>query len=560
MAGSRRAVRLVIIALGALVLYLPGLGRPALWEPDEGRYAEIAREMYLSGDLVTPRDDFVRYFEKPPLVYWAETAAIAVFGQNEFAVRLPAALSSAAEVVVTAALADAMLGPQVAVLAAIALALSPLFFGFARFATLDPTLAFFMTAALAAFHLASRAESFANRTARRWFVLSGAMLALGTLSKGPVAPILVGAIALFWLLWERRTREIVDMAWLPAVAVYCAISIPWFVLAAARNPGFLRFFFIHEHLTRYLVNTEHGWGPWFFVPIVMAGEWPWFAFVPAAIPVFRDPARRSDSRFLVLWFAVIFVFFSIPRAKLGSYILPALPALAIAAGAGIARLWKIAPDRMRAWLGWFAIANGALALIGAVAVAVAGRLLPPPLARDGYVIAGLLGATAVMVWILARSAGSPGAAVLAIALGTVLIAGTMVRAREDASGLSTYRNLAHTASRYLQPGCVLASYRHIVHSLPFYTGYREALVSYRGELAPFGGTPDASASFIPTDRDLAQLWHSGKCVVLVANRKDLRTLAGLDPAPVIVGCEGKKVILYNRTDAKPEPGCETVER
>ena len=83
-----------------------GLGRPALWEPDEGRYGEIAREMYLSGDYVTPRDNFVRYFEKPPLVYWAETAAISVFGVNEFAVRLPAALFSAGQVVVTAAIAD----------------------------------------------------------------------------------------------------------------------------------------------------------------------------------------------------------------------------------------------------------------------------------------------------------------------------------------------------------------------------------------------------------------------------------------------------------------------
>ena len=125
--------------------------RPPLWEPDEGRYAEIAREMYLSRDYVTPRDDFVRYFEKPPLVYWCETAAISIFGANEFAIRLPAALFSAAQVVVTAALAEVMFGAAVSILAALALALSPLFFGFARFATLDPALAFFMTAALAHF-------------------------------------------------------------------------------------------------------------------------------------------------------------------------------------------------------------------------------------------------------------------------------------------------------------------------------------------------------------------------------------------------------------------------
>src|SRR5271167_4860877 len=167
--GRQSALRLSIIAVAALILYLPGLGRPALWEPDEGRYGEIAREMYLSRDFVTPRDNFVRYFEKPPLVYRAEASAMSVFGVNEFAVRLPAALFSAAQVVVTAAIADVMFGEAVAILAAIALTLSPLFFGFARFATLDPALAFFMTAARGACCMGGRGGDF-SRGGRRWFV------------------------------------------------------------------------------------------------------------------------------------------------------------------------------------------------------------------------------------------------------------------------------------------------------------------------------------------------------------------------------------------------------
>ena len=80
--GRRSTLRLLFIAAAALILYLPGLGHPALWEPDEGRYGEIAREMYLGGDYITPRDNFVRYFEKPPLVYWAEAAAMSIFGVN----------------------------------------------------------------------------------------------------------------------------------------------------------------------------------------------------------------------------------------------------------------------------------------------------------------------------------------------------------------------------------------------------------------------------------------------------------------------------------------------
>src|SRR5271163_250511 len=261
MANARRpAFRLSLIAAAALILYLPGLGRPALWEPDEGRYGEIAREMYLSADYVTPRDNYVRYFEKPPLVYWTEAAAISIFGVNEFAVRLPAAVFSAAQVVVTAAIAEVMFGAAVGLLAAVALGLSPLFFGFARFATLDPALAFFMTAALGAFYLAARSNDFRSREGRRWFLVSAAMLALGTLAKGPVAPVLCGAIALSWLLLERRGHEIASMPWLLAIVTYSAIAVPWFLVAAHRNPGFLRFFFVHEHLQRYIENTEHGWG------------------------------------------------------------------------------------------------------------------------------------------------------------------------------------------------------------------------------------------------------------------------------------------------------------
>ena len=195
MLASNRPLRLTLYALLAAILYLPGLGRPALWEPDEGRYAEIAREMVVSGDYVTPRDDFELYFEKPPLVYWANAASIKIFGANEFAVRLPAALFSIGQIVITAALAEMMFGATAGFFAALALALSPLFFGFARFATLDPALAFFLTAALARFIIAAQDDSFSRPSARRWMLISAAMLAMGTLAKGPVALLLGGAIA-----------------------------------------------------------------------------------------------------------------------------------------------------------------------------------------------------------------------------------------------------------------------------------------------------------------------------------------------------------------------------
>ena len=564
MASARQpALRLFLIAAAALILYLPGLGRPALWEPDEGRYAEIAREMYLTGDYVTPRDNFVRYFEKPPLVYWAEAAAMSIFGANEFAARLPAALFSAGEVVVTAAIADVMFGEAVAILAAIALALSPLLFGFARFATLDPALAFFMTVALGAFYMAARSRDFSRHEGRRWFVTSAAMLAFGTLAKGPVAPVLCGAIVLIWLLIERRASEIPRMPWLRAIVVYCAIAVPWFAVAAHRNPDFLRFFFVHEHLQRYLVNTEHGWGPWFFIPVVIGGAWPWFFFVPLGLRELRanestaSLSHQSKLRFLLVWFLVIFVFFSIPRAKLGSYVLPAIPALSIMAGLGMSKLWSFDVRAARRILGGFS----ALTLLGAIVVAIAALALggktSHALVIDAYLIAGLLAAIAIASFIVDRDGKRPGAFVMTLALGMILIMGIATRARKDGASETSYRMLANQLSPYLRPGCIVGSYRHNVHSIPFYTGFREALVSYRGELAPFGDEPDAAASFINSDGELRRLWSSTECFALVANRKDLPTLETLAPPPVIVGCEGKKVALFNGRNARPAVDCRT---
>ena len=563
MLAANRPLRLIIYAVLAAILYLPALGRPALWEPDEGRYAEIAREMVLSGDYVTPRDDFELYFEKPPLVYWTEAAAIGIFGINEFAVRLPAALFSVGQIVITAALAEVMFGATTGFFAALVLALSPLFFGFARFATLDPALAFFLTAALATFYLAAREDSFSLPSARRWMLICAAMLALGTLAKGPIALLLGGAIALAWLAVGRRLREIVRMPLVWCGLIYAVIVLPWFILMEMRNPGFLRFFFIHEHLERYVTSSEHGWGPWFFIPIVIGGMWPWIFFVPLGWSAIRaddalpnsapDPSRRSAASFLAIWFIVIFVFFSIPRSKLGSYILPALPPLAIVAGYGLARLRALEDASRRRLFGAIAIANLALAAAVFVFFELVRLPMSAALASDALLIAAVLAAGTVATYALGRTASRVPHAIGALTLAMLATVPLSARIREDASPISTYRNLARAVQPYLAGDCALASYRHYVQSLPFYTRSRETRVEYWGELSEVSPpTPGKSPFLIGSEARLRQIWSSGSCMVLIANDRDLKGLdASLKPAPVIVGCEGKKFALYNGALAPP---------
>lgn len=535
------------------MLFVTGLGRPALWEPDEGRYAEIAREMVVRGDYVTPHNDWVPYFEKPPLVYWVTAASLKLVGRNEFAARLQAALFSIGQVVVTAALGEAMFGATAGLLAAIALGLSPLFFAFARFATPDPALAFWITSGLAAFFMASWAPHIGKGAGCLWMVAAAGMLALGTLAKGPVALVLGGGIALAWLIFQQRGRDALKIPWVACGVVYLAIVAPWFVIAARRNPGFLEFFFIHEHFQRYVVNTEHGWGPWFFIPVVIGGTWPWFFFVPLGILAIRGSdkaaARPGSLSFLLIWFSLIFVFFSIPRSKLGEYMLPALPPLAIIAGCGMASLDAIGPARVRRQFGWLVLLNGLLALaVTILAISALRRGMNPALVADALVAGFALFVGVTAAYSIARQGPNHGIVALSpLAVGVLLLIAAGMKAREDGASMFSYRWLARAIAPVTSRGCTLASYRHLVQSLPFYTGARERLVGYQGELSPFGQRDDAKETFITTNAQLSTLWSSDACVVLVANRNDISQLIRLlRPSPSVLGCEGKKFALYNR--------------
>jgi 4-amino-4-deoxy-L-arabinose transferase-like glycosyltransferase len=564
MQPPHRSSRVALAALIAALLYLPGLGSPALWEPDEGRYAEIAREMVVSGEYITPRDDQVRYFEKPPLVYWAEAVAIRLFGADEFAVRLPAALFTIGQVAATCLIGEAMFGAAAGFAGAVVLALCPLVFAFARFATLDSALAFFLTAAVGAFYLAAECPDFSGGAGRAWMLIASAMLALGTLAKGPVALVLGGSVALIWILLEGRGREVRRMPLLSCVAVYAVIVTPWFLLTAMRNPGFAGFFFVHEHLERFVSSREHGWGPYFFIPVVVAGTWPWLFFVPLGISAARELPEahhrkvRSALRLLAVWFTVIFVFFSIPRSKLGSYILPALPPIAMVSGLALAQLGATSRERRTRIAGGFALLNLAIAgVVIIVLVAIRARI-GIALVLDGTAIAIVVAAGAVAAWALAARTNHAGYVFAAIALAMATTSWLGQSARIHAGATISYRDLARQIRPY--EGCVLGSYRHFVQALPFYTGRREILVQYWGELAPFAQTPDERAGFVGTAAKLREVWASNRCVVLITNRGDFEELSKtLNPPPRIIGCEGKKLALYNREVAHPAAGCEVRE-
>ncbi len=352
------------MAVVAAVVWFAPLDSRYLQHPDEGRYAEIAREMAASGDWVTPRLNDLKYFEKPPLQYWLGALAFDAFGVHDWSARLPTAIAGLLTVVAVGVTGGWLAGGTVGAYAALVLlgCLWPA--GLAHLLSLDALLTFGMTLALCAFLLAQRDGS-PRRAVRTAMLVCYAALAGATLTKGLVAPLVAGATLVLYTLVTRDVGPWRRLHLVPGIALFLVIAAPWFVIVSARNPEFARFFFIHEHFQRFLTETHNrsgGW--WYFIPWFVLGLMPWILVWLVALPrSIRDAPRNANgfawTRFCLVWAAFVIVFFSASGSKLPSYILPMYPALALALGFEFTRI----PSRTLLWVALpLAVGGGAAAL------------------------------------------------------------------------------------------------------------------------------------------------------------------------------------------------------
>jgi 4-amino-4-deoxy-L-arabinose transferase-like glycosyltransferase len=335
---GRRALWLAL-AFAMLALWFVKLPERPLAHPDEGRYAEISREMVASGDWVTPRLNGFAYLQKPPLQYWATAAAYEAFGISEWTARLWTALTGLAAVLVTGFAGRRLLGRPAGDFGALALLASPYFVVMSGINTLDMGVSLFLSAAVFAY-LLSRQK--VTRVAERgWMLVAWAAMALAVLSKGLIGVVLpLGTLAAY-AIWHRQSAAFARLYLLPGLALFAAITVPWFVLAARANPDFLEFFFLHEHFQRFTTTVHNRAGPiWYFVPILLLAVAPWIvAAGEGGAQAWRarpDGERVSARRFLLLWCVVVFAFFSVSQSKLPAYLLPIVPALALLAGDALA--------------------------------------------------------------------------------------------------------------------------------------------------------------------------------------------------------------------------------
>ncbi|HZO22402.1 MAG TPA: phospholipid carrier-dependent glycosyltransferase [Steroidobacteraceae bacterium] len=312
--------------------------RPLL-DPDEGRYAEIPREMLSSGDWITPRLDGLKYFEKPPLQYWATAATYSVFGLSEWTARLWTVGLGFLCLPMVLAFASRLRGRAAGLCALTALAVSPYFEIVGHLNLLDAGFTFWLTATAFAFVLA-QCEPPRSAAQRRWMLLAWGAAALAVLTKGIVVGVLTGASLALYSLVERDYRPWRRLHLVRGGALFLLIALPWFIAVSVRNPSFLKFFFVHEHIARFLTTVHQRVEPWwYFAVLLLIGTLPWLTRLPGSVAAGWRESEQNDRfkplKFLLIFCVVTLLFFSASGSKLAPYILPIMPPLAVIAAAGL---------------------------------------------------------------------------------------------------------------------------------------------------------------------------------------------------------------------------------
>ena len=339
--GTTQVEILTVIGFCAFLFFF-GLSAFGLLGADEPRYAQIAREMLARHDLVTPTLYGKAWLEKPPLYYWQAMKAYWALGVSDWAARLPSA-TAASFMVFVAYFFLRRFRPGAQLNGALMTAASAGVIGFARGASTDMLL----TSAFVAGMLGWFGWYAGGR--RLWLLVFYLFMALGALAKGPVAPLLAGLIIAIFALAQRDARLIARTLWVPGILLFFAVSVPWYAAVQLQNPQFVREFIIEHNLGRFATNLYHHRQPfWYFVPALLLCVMPWTALVIAGwvetIKHWQEPAATRAAalpKLLLIWIAVIVVFFSISASKLPGYILPAVPACTLLAADWASRREKL---------------------------------------------------------------------------------------------------------------------------------------------------------------------------------------------------------------------------
>lgn len=552
----------------AVVLWFATLDARHLLPSDEGRYAEIAREMFLSGDWITPRYNGVLYFEKPPLHLWMTALSYTLFGLGEWQTRLWGACCGLLGLGAMVMAAWRWWGPRVAAGTALVMATTPSWYLGGHFNSLDISVSAALTVTLAATLMAQHPDTVSHiARRRRWMLLAWAGMGAAVLAKGLIGIALPGLVLIVHSLLTRDGRLWGRLHLLPGLAVFLVIVVPWFWAIGSRHPSFPSFFFLHEHLQRYTSAVHRREAPpWYFVPQFVVGFLPWLALLPGMWRAARDerrvalgPGSFQPARLLLTWGVVILLFFSASSSKLPGYILPVMPAAALLGGLALERLPR------RVWARWL---WGMLALFSLAAALSpwTGRLGKGPDAQASFATFGhwvlaaslliALGA-AVALWL--NRVGRQGPSRIAYAAGLYLGLTVALLGHETFGRPASGIDLVPSIQRVLTPDRPLYGVKRLDHTLPFYLQHPLTLVAEPDELA-FGLGLEPQR-WVPTLQAFETRWRQGPAALALMSPQTHEQLQTAGWPMWTVAADARRVVVVNvppvdlqrRADPTPTP-------
>lgn len=387
---------LLLIALFALY-YLVPIEYRALWQPDETRYAEISREMLASGNWVTPHFFDLRYFEKPVAGYWVNSIGQWLFGDGNIAVRAGAIGST----LLTAALVywlgrRLFLRHEMALTASLIFLTLLLVYGVGSFAVLDPILALWLVATMCSYWLAAEAHTASRRL--MGYLLLGVACAMGFMTKGFLALAIPVLAILPWAIWQKRFKELLLFGPL-TIIVAVLVSLPWSLAIHHQQPDFWHYFFWVEHIQRFAESDAQHKAPfWYYVPVLVLGSLPWLGLLPGALlSGWRGRQQQPGLLYLLSWVVMPFLFFSIAKGKLPTYILSCFAPLALLLAHYGSTIAPLTGKAFRA-NGWINAAFGALATLALLLILAPWGLSHRPVFTADETLKVVLGCMAFISW------------------------------------------------------------------------------------------------------------------------------------------------------------------
>ncbi|MCK9619436.1 MAG: glycosyltransferase family 39 protein [Methylobacter sp.] len=515
----------IIIAIAGFIWFLL-LGYRDLLEPDEGRYAEIAREMLSSGDWITPRLNGFKYFEKPPLQYWGSAISMALLGETNAAARVWCSGLGFIGALWVGFVGNRLYGRSAGFFAFLFLISTVLYVGMGHANSLDMGVSALLIIAVGALALA-QSERHLPKQERNWMLLAWAALAGATLSKGLIGLVLPGGAVVLYSLWQRDWTLWRHLHLGKGLLVYLLIAAPWFVAVSWANPEFPHFFFIHEHFERF-TSDVHGRtkSNWYFFAVFAIGAMPWlFSAINGLIkPPFSwraEAGKFEASRLFWVYAIFVFFFFSISHSKLQGYILPMFPALALLVGENMSKRKHLIAD------GIVAIAIAVIGFIFIIwktgSTANPDKLAQLMLLRPWIIAtAFLLGAAGISALLLRNKKNLT---ISIFALCALLGIQMFSWGYQSISELRSSRAMAEAIQSYLKKSgkdnVAIYDVCRYDQSLPYYLGRTINIVNFRDELE-FGINQEPQKWL--NDADFLPIWLNADQAIGILNQKTYNEL------------------------------------